>query len=377
MSCLVKHLFLVLASVAALAAQTVSPSDEAARLAFAELETVARSARTVLSEPAARAMPRAERERISAASGELTVALGEKFLRNFPDDARRWEAIALMLGSRRVFDGADAESRTAVWRARVRELFQRVAGDPGVPAETIAKVAAAEFYSVVLSERTPDLDRARVAVELMAARVPEWPGRASAERSYLEKLHPVDPAAALERGRTLLAGPNGPVAEAARLWLCSVEFKTKPLDLKFPDLDGREIDLARYRGKVVLLDFWATWCAPCMEQMPHLAELYRKYHARGFEVIGVTDDLPPRDPAKPRPVEKTLPLLKEFLVKHSMPWPQLWDLRPRGIGPKGLLQQFGVHSLPTYLLFDRDGMFVTSDVRGEKLEAEVKRLLEP
>jgi thiol-disulfide isomerase/thioredoxin len=196
------------------------------------------------------------------------------------------------------------------------------------------------------------------------------------ETTYLERLAANEAAEAMKEARQLVSDHNAEVAEAAQSWIASVEYKTKPLDLRFPDLDGREVDLSKYRGKVVLLDFWATWCVPCMEQMPHLVEVFEKYHAQGFEVIGVTDDLPPRDPAKPRAVEKTVPQLKEFLAKHQMPWPQLWDTRAKKApGPKGLLRQFGIHSLPTYLLFDRNGMFVTSDLKGDKLEAEVRRLL--
>ena len=376
---IISILCLALVLTGVVCAQPAAPVEDTAGKAFDELQTVARSVVTLLNDPAVRKMPRSELEGVFAASSELTVALGEKFLRDFPQDGRRWDVIATMLSSRRNFSGPDADARKTAWQARSHELFQLVAKDASVPAEAVAKVAGSALYSG-LSANNPsaDLGRAGAAIELLATRASAAPGRPMAERSYLEALHTSDPAAALARARTLVAGSNVDVAETARLWLHSVEFKSKPLDLKFPDLDGREIDLAQYRGKVVLLDFWATWCVPCMEQMPHLVETYRKYHAKGFEVIGVTDDIPPRDPANPRRVEKTVPMLKEFLAQHGMAWPQLWDTRTRTApGPKGLLQQFGVRSLPTYLLFDRNGMFVTSDLKGEKLDRELERLLGP
>lgn len=113
-----------------------------------------------------------------------------------------------------------------------------------------------------------------------------------------------------------------------------------------------------------------------MEAMPNIKAVHQKYHDQGFEVIGITDDILPRDPQNPRGAEKSLAQLKAFLAKENMPWPQLWDTRPKERpGPKALLQQFNVQSLPTAMLFDKEGRLVTTDNHGEKLEANVKKLL--
>ncbi len=71
---------------------------------------------------------------------------------------------------------------------------------------------------------------------------------------------------------------------------CAQVDQTKPLDLKFTAVDGRKVDLSELRGKVVLIDFWATWCPPCRLIAPDILATYKKYHSQGLEVIGVSVD---------------------------------------------------------------------------------------
>ena len=127
------------------------------------------------------------------------------------------------------------------------------------------------------------------------------------------------------------------------------------------DLDGKPISLADYRGKVVLLDFWATWCLPCLAAIPEIEAVYEKYNNKGFEIIGISLDL---DKA----------VLRRFLTENPLPWRQIFDGK-RFKGP--LAQRYGIRSAPTMFLLDREGKVISVDVRSRTLDklvaAEIER----
>ncbi|MCK9305595.1 MAG: TlpA family protein disulfide reductase, partial [Bacteroidales bacterium] len=129
----------------------------------------------------------------------------------------------------------------------------------------------------------------------------------------------------------------------------------------FTSLDGRQVDLANLRGKVVLIDFWATWCKACLESMPELKSMYEKYHDKGLEVIGVNLD------------NKELEAqVRQVVAKQVLPWPQ----RFTGEGMNDpLAKLYGINSLPTVWLLDKDGRITDREARGERLEPLIRKYL--
>ncbi|MHC4544304.1 MAG: TlpA family protein disulfide reductase, partial [Planctomycetota bacterium] len=134
----------------------------------------------------------------------------------------------------------------------------------------------------------------------------------------------------------------------------------KPLgDLKFTSLKGKQIDVSQYKGKVVLVDFWAMWCGPCIGELPNVKNTYDNYHEDGFEIIGINLD---RDRTR----------LEEFIGKRNMPWPQHFD----GKGWKNeIAVRFDIHSIPATFLLDREGIVRYANLRGSALEHAVEDLL--
>ena len=128
-------------------------------------------------------------------------------------------------------------------------------------------------------------------------------------------------------------------------------------------LDGAAAPLTDFEGKVVLVDFWATWCAPCVATMPDLQKLHEKYSDGGFSMIGVSIDEGGANKVKP------------FLAKHKFTYPILLDLDAKSPAWKA----FGVHGVPALFLVDRNGQIVrqwTGTVNRKDVEKAVADLVE-
>jgi peroxiredoxin len=131
-------------------------------------------------------------------------------------------------------------------------------------------------------------------------------------------------------------------------------------DFTLPQLDGQDLSLSSYRGRVVLLDFWASWCAPCREETPHLMELQQKYGSRGLQILGVSMDDSP-EPAR------------AFYQQFHMNYPIVM-----GNANTGELYG-GVLGLPIAFLIDRDGRIRAKHIGAtdpEVFQKEIKSLLQ-
>jgi len=123
--------------------------------------------------------------------------------------------------------------------------------------------------------------------------------------------------------------------------------------------DGQPIKLSELRGKVVLVDFWASWCGPCRRENPNVVKMYNKYKDQGFEILGVSLD---------RRKDAWLKAIK----KDKLTWPHVSDLR----GWKNQVAQlYSVTSVPATVLLDREGRIVARNLRGPALEAKVGEVL--
>jgi len=132
----------------------------------------------------------------------------------------------------------------------------------------------------------------------------------------------------------------------------------KPLTMKFKSLEGETVDLSKLQGKVVLIDFWATWCGPCRAELPNVKAAYEKLHPKGFEIIGISFDKSKSD-------------LQAFIAKEKMPWQQYFDglFWDNKIGKK-----YGIQGIPTMWLVDKKGNLREMEARGH-LEERVEKLL--
>jgi peroxiredoxin len=132
----------------------------------------------------------------------------------------------------------------------------------------------------------------------------------------------------------------------------------------FPDFDGKDLQgnalsLSKFKGKVILVDFWATWCPPCVASVPEVQKVYNKYHDKGFEVVGIS-------------LDEEKDALEKFVKQRKLPWPQHFD----GARFDGkFAKKYGVNVAPTTYLIGRDGKIINRLAPGDDLEKEVAKAI--
>ena len=130
-----------------------------------------------------------------------------------------------------------------------------------------------------------------------------------------------------------------------------------PEDAK--DLDGKVVALGDFKGKVVLIDFWATWCPPCRQEMPNVIKAYEKFHAKGFEIVGISLD-------KPGDTE----VVKKFTTEKKMPWRQVYYPADHN----KVAEVYEVNGIPHTVLVGKDGKVIRVGLRGEMLQKTLESL---
>ncbi|MFK7819461.1 MAG: TlpA family protein disulfide reductase [Planctomycetaceae bacterium] len=135
-----------------------------------------------------------------------------------------------------------------------------------------------------------------------------------------------------------------------------------PIQLAGTLQDGTEFDWSKYRGKVVLIDFWATWCGPCTKDMPRIKAIYKDYRDRGFEIVGINMD-------------SNQDKLRKYLTDNDIPWPQLVGDDENFGWKHPVVLKYGINSVPTQMLVDKDGKVVALSLKGRDLENRLLSML--
>ena len=132
-------------------------------------------------------------------------------------------------------------------------------------------------------------------------------------------------------------------------------------DIAMKSIDGKEMKVSDYvsKNKLTLIDFWASWCGPCMAEMPVVKKAYDQFHAKGFEVVGIS-------------LDENADAWKAAVERLKLPWPQMSDLK--GWQSEGA-QLYNVKAIPTNALVQNDGTIIAKDLRGDSLIVKLGELL--
>jgi thiol-disulfide isomerase/thioredoxin len=286
----------------------------------------------------------------------------QKFLQAHPQSPNRWEArMALMQIGGSIAMLEDHEPDIA---AQTSEL-ESIANDTSAPGNIRADAGL-----VLLQIASMDFDRQRTeaSARSLSAAINKFlethpdDARAPALRlTEAQALEAFDPARASTIFQEVATDEDPEISGAAQTGLELLALRNKPLELSFTALDGSKFDVAKLRGKVVLVDFWATWCPPCVEEVPELVETYEKFRDKGFEIVGIS-------------LDQNKATLEKFLKENKMTWPQYFD----GAGWENkIAQRFKIQSVPTMWLLDREGKLVDAAPRSRLEQAIEAALAKP
>lgn len=281
-----------------------------------------------------------------------------EFKSRFPGDPAHWrlrilDAVAIIRQK-----GAEGQPAAEVI---LKEVVN--AQDAPIEARGRANGFLISFVYQRVQSKQSSLDALKEAVMAHLKLLPKFEDNPYFLRLLAEAATDSDDVGSLRKLADLPPTENGVVVQAARrrleLLQTLADLKTKPIELSFKAMDGREVDLAKLRGKVVIIDFWASWCGPCLVSLPGLVETHKKWNPKGLEIVGIAlDELK-------EPVE-------EVVKKYGVPWPHHFD----GKGMQNeLAVRYGIEGLPVVWLVDRKGKVVSMDAKGD-LDAEIQKLIQ-
>ena len=298
------------------------------------------------------------RERAGKARAAADQA--QAFQTKFPDDQRAGEARLLEYNLLTFLEQLGEASGTE----RRKALRQQLVADPAIDAEErlglVLMAARDALQEAGSGDPVGGLLQARIHFEQAFAMFPQRAEPAAYLLQLAEMLvfyDLVEPAREVV-AKLLKAELDEDIRQEAEAQLAKFERVGKPVEITFTALDGRPIDLAQMKGQVVLIDFWATWCGPCIAGLPELKEVYAKWHPQGFEVLGIS-------------LDDDEEALATMVKERELTWPNFFD---REHASNRYADQYGITGIPTLWLIDKKGNLRYLNAR-QNLEAKVATLM--
>ncbi|WP_438480339.1 TlpA family protein disulfide reductase [Oleiharenicola lentus] len=306
-------------------------------------------------------------------SGEKNVNYGQvinkalEFFQKYPTERRVGGILFNVASFGEWIKGDDAPRVRKEWRAFLQNRLVETLRDDTWPDNVwsgLHWVAAKNDLAIQLEAGgKPDLAALKARIATVAARAPAAPYRTFMEQEYLRQLEQHEPAAVEAHLVELSKNEIPDLANLGNGQLAIHALKTTPMELKFTALDGSEVDISTLRGKVVLIDCWATWCVPCIKELPNIKAARAKWGDKGFVVVGISFDRI-ADRAK----------LVKFVADEKLDWPH-WFNEAGGPNPFG--KKYNIRSIPATFLLGKDGLLVTTETHGAKLDEALTKLLGP
>lgn len=305
----------------------------------------------------------AELARLNAQRADLIERIADQS--DKPEDRAMW--------LRQLADTVSAAVQSGGYPAgamRLEQLFEKLKKNPadGQLAAYVRFRQLTGEYGLAVQNNTSPADFVKIQEEWLAKLeqyandYPDSPDSAEAmlQLGIAQEFAGEEEEAKRWYGRVVAAFPKAPQAAKAAGARTRLDSIGKVISFRGQSPSGAAVDLAGFRGKVVLIQFWATWCEPCKADMPTLRELTAKYGSSGLAIIGVNLDSSAQE-------------MSAYLSENRMPWPQI---REEGGLDSRPANELGILTLPTMILVDQQGRVVNRNVQAAELESEIRKLLQ-
>jgi len=268
---------------------------------------------------------------------------------------------------RQLVDMLSVSTQTGAYPAgleRLKAVSKKYAGnEEGLGAYADYQAITAEY----MAKQTPDADFAKVQewyIDALASFVERYPRAAEAAQAWLnlalsKEFEDKDQEALVYYRKVANLFPGADAGEVAAGAVRRLESVGRQVDLEGTTLKGKAFRLSNYRGKPVIVHYWATWCEPCKQDMKQLRRLLASYQRMGLQVVGINVD---RDRAD----------VERYLRQTQVPWPQLFE--DGGLEGSRLAREFGVQTLPTMMLIGPSGKVIRHNVRAAELQSELEKI---
>ena len=271
--------------------------------------------------------------------------LAEEFYREFPDHP---QAFTYMLAY------WQAVTTSGRGDTALAEIDQLLAANPPTAQRTNLLYARA-LVTVIgarIATKTGGMNAASTAIDEFINESPQDKRGASLLLRMADADHNSPPETAILK-RIVENYADTPSVTMAKGQLRQTEGIGRPVELSFTDaISGKPISMADLKGKIVVLDFWSTWCSPCVDEMPYMKDLYAEYKDKGVEFIGISLDYPSDGLAK----------LKDFVAKNDIAWPQYYQ---GNSFLSAFSSEWGVNYVPCVFVFDAEGNLYSTEARGQ------------